>query len=340
MTSHPDTETKSELHAKEALGVLKQYLTVYKRTNYGKIILLSSIIVLGFIGNLMSAFSTDEPHIAVVNISGEIGADTDTGNGKKIASHILSSMNNDDVDLIVIEANSPGGAPTDSQTINEIIVQYKHWGGSTSPGQKERVIKEINNPAALFDSNYKVSAFREKNSRKLIVAVITKQCASACIQAIINADIIIAQRASLVGNIGVRLDSLNWSDLAKKVGITNTTITSAEFKDMLNPWNPVNDDQIQIAKTTLVSPVFQQFKDDVIEARSTSLKVDHEVLFSGLAWTGVEAKEMGLVDAISNPVSVQSVLEKISNRQYKVYSKDNFSLNSFIQNPFASIKNL
>jgi protease-4 len=340
MTSNLDTETKSEIHTKEALGVLKQYFTVYKRTNYGKLILLGSIIALGLIGNLMSVFSTDKPHIAVVNINGEIGTETDTGNGKKIASHILSSMNNDDVDLIVIEANSPGGSPTDSQTINEIIVQYKHWGGSTKPGLKERVLKEINNPAALFDGNYKTSGFREKNSRKLIVAVITAQCASACVQAIINADVIIAQRASLVGNIGVRLDTLNWSDLAKKVGVTNTTITSAEFKDILNPWNPVNDDQIQIAKKTLVAPVFQQFKDDVLEARSNKLKVDHEVLFSGLAWSGVEAKEIGLVDAISNPVAVQSALEKMSNRQYKVYSKNSFSLNSFIQNPFASIQNL
>jgi protease-4 len=322
------------------LSIFKQYLTVYKRTNYGKLILLGGIICLGFLGNLLSLFSTSESHIAVVQISGEIGTDSDVGNGQKIATHILTAMNNDDADIIIIEANSPGGSPTDSQMINEVIVQYKQSKGPIDPKISQQILSVIDDPSTLFNKDFKQHIPFKTLPRKLIVAVITKQCASACIQAVINADVIIGQRASLIGNIGVRLDSLNWSDLAKKVGVTNTTITSAKYKDLLNPWKAVNGEQIEIVKKTLIEPVFEQFKGDVLAARADKFKIDNDVLFSGLAWTGADAKEIGLIDAISNPVIVQTSLEKITNDSYKVYSKHSFSLGSFIKNPFASIENL
>ncbi|MCT8868995.1 S49 family peptidase [Shewanella bicestrii] len=319
----------------ELVNLLKQHLTIYKRTNYGKLILLGGVIFIGIVSNLISLIEHEDEHIAVVQISGEIGSDEDTGNGKKITDHILAAMKNEKAKVIVIEANSPGGAPTDSQTINEVIVKYKQWKAPLSQDVRATILESIENPSVMFEEIKTGKLFGDLE-RKPIIAVITKQCASACIQAVINADVIIAQRASLVGSIGVRMDALNWSELAGKLGITNTVITSGELKDALNPWKAIDSNQQQIIKDKILQPIFEQFKNDVLLGRGDKLKVDTEILWSGLAWTGSDAVAFGLVDITSNPIETQAALESLFGRKYQTYSKSTFNLGAFISNPFSS----
>ncbi|BDQ68373.1 MULTISPECIES: S49 family peptidase [Shewanella] len=314
--------------------LLKQHLTIYKRTNYGKLMLLGGVILIGIMSNLVSLIEYEEEHIAVVQISGEIGSEEDTGNGKKITDHILAAMKNEKAKVIVIEANSPGGAPTDSQTINEVIVKYKQWKAPLSQDVRATILESIENPSVMFEEIKTGKLFGDLE-RKPIIAVITKQCASACIQAVINADVIIAQRASLVGSIGVRMDALNWSELAGKLGITNTVITSGELKDALNPWKAIDSNQQQIIKDKILQPIFEQFKNDVLLGRGDKLKVDTEILWSGLAWTGSDAVAFGLVDITSNPIETQAALESLFGRKYQTYSKSTFNLGAFISNPFS-----
>ncbi|MCU8005869.1 hypothetical protein [Shewanella sp. SM96] len=97
----------SQNNQPELVNLLKQHLTIYKRTNYGKLMLLGGVILIGIVSNLVSLIEHEEEHIAVVQISGEIGSEEDTGNGKKITEHILAAMKNEKAKVIVIEANSP-----------------------------------------------------------------------------------------------------------------------------------------------------------------------------------------------------------------------------------------
>ncbi|MCU7962062.1 MULTISPECIES: S49 family peptidase [unclassified Shewanella] len=325
----------SQNNQPELVNLLNQHLTIYKRTNYGKLMLLGGVILIGIVSNLVSLIEHEEEHIAVVQISGEIGSEEDTGNGKKITDHILAAMKNEKAKVIVIEANSPGGAPTDSQTINEVIVKYKQWKAPLSQDVRATILESIKNPSVMFEEIKTGKLFGDLE-RKPIIAVITKQCASACIQAVINADVIIAQRASLVGSIGVRMDALNWSELAGKLGITNTVITSGELKDALNPWKAIDSNQQQIIKDKILQPIFEQFKNDVLLGRGDKLKVDTEILWSGLAWTGSDAVAFGLVDITSNPIETQAALESVFGRKYQTYSKSTFNLGAFISNPFSS----
>lgn len=325
----------SQNNQPELVNLLKQHLTIYKRTNYGKLMLIGGVILIGIVSNLVSLIEHEEEHIAVVQISGEIGSEEDTGNGKKIKDHILAAIKNEKAKVIVIEANSPGGSPTDSQTINEVIVKYKQWKAPLSQDVRATILESIENPSVMFEEIRTGKLFGDLE-RKPIVAVITKQCASACIQAVINADVIIAQRASLVGSIGVRMDALNWSELAGKLGITNTVITSGELKDALNPWKAIDSNQQQIIKDKILQPIFEQFKNDVLLGRGDKLKVDTEILWSGLAWTGSDAVAFGLVDITSNPIETQAALESVFGHKYQTYSKSTFNLGAFISNPFSS----
>ena len=222
-----------------------------------------------------------------------------------------------------------------SATINEVIVKYKQWKAPLSQDVRATILESIENPSVMFEETKTGKLFGDLE-RKPIIAVITKQCASACIQAVINADVIIAQRASLVGSIGVRMDALNWSELAGKLGITNTVITSGELKDALNPWKAIDSNQQQIIKDKILQPIFEQFKNDVLLGRGDKLKVDTEILWSGLAWTGSDAVAFGLVDITSNPIETQAALESLFGRKYQTYSKSTFNLGAFISNPFSS----
>ncbi|GIU41066.1 hypothetical protein TUM3794_20630 [Shewanella colwelliana] len=318
----------------ELLSVAKEYLTVYKRTNYGKIAVLTFVVGLGLATNLLKGFELEDRHIAVVNISGELGGgmnDNETSSGNNIAAKIVEALNSDNSSMLVINADSPGGSPTDSQVIAETLIEYKQARGELSPELKAGIITRLDAASPNFEKQPSTSdAFNNDLARKPIIAVVGKQCASACVQAIIHADYIVAQRASMFGNIGVRLDTLNWSALAEKLGVTNITLTSGENKDMLNPWRPLNTEQMQLANSTLLQPVFQQFKDDVLTGREGKLKVADDVLFTGLVWTGEDSKAMGLIDTTSNSVKVQKALESWSGVKYKAYTHKQFSFSSFL----------
>lgn len=131
------------------------------------------------------------------------------------------------------------------------------------------------------------------------------------------------------------MDSLNWSELATKLGVKNTVVTSGIHKDMLSPWTDVNDEQLSIAKQMLVTPVFEQFKSTVISARGDKLKMDLNLLFSGLVWSGLESREVGLVDINSDRLQVQKSLEALTTVKYKPYSQAHFGIRQFLTSAFG-----
>jgi protease IV len=325
--------------------VANEHLKVYKRTAYGKLAVIGLIFVIATATNIINFTGLDwddKKHIAKILIEGEIGASHDTGSGYAVAEHILSAINHKDSLAIVLEVDSGGGSPTDSQIIENVITKYKLLAELDNKALK-RITTALISPRLMFsddvirkadldeiEKDEQFLTFLDALPRKPIIAVVSKLCASACIQAVIHADIIVAQKASLVGNVGVRMDSINWSELATRLGVKNTVITSGIHKDMLSPWVDVNDEQLSIAKEMLVTPVFEQFKSTVISARAGKLKMDLDLLFSGLVWSGLESREVGLVDLNADKLQVQKNLEHLTTVKYKPYSQAAFGLKQFL----------
>lgn len=328
---------------KELLKIGVEHLKVYKRSSYGKIIIIASIFLIATITNLAQFVDFgNKEHIAQILLEGDIGNGSDTGSGYFVSDHIISAINNNNASAIVIEADSNGGSPTDSQIIDSVITQYKNLA-KLDVNTLQRITMELNSSRRLFSDDVFRKADLDKRviegdfkklikdlPRKLIIAVISKSCASACVQAIINADIIIAQPASLVGNLGVRMDTINWNVLAKKLGITNTVITSGPHKDLLSPWQDSSPVQLALAKEKLVNPVFEQFKTSILRARDNKLREDKEELFSGMIWTGQEAMQIGLVDMNSDKLQIRKNLESMSGLEYLPYSKSENGLTKLL----------
>jgi protease-4 len=131
-----------------------------------------------------------------------------------------------------------------------------------------------------------------------IVAVINDTGASAAYYIAVAADEIYANRASLVGSIGVRMDSFGFTDAMQRIGIERRLYVAGDHKGALDIFSPVRNEEAAHIRDTLAG-VHAQFIAAVRKGRGERLKGGEEV-FSGLFRSGVEALALGLVDGIGD----------------------------------------
>ena len=230
-----------------------------------------------------SGASYSKDHIAVININGEISSNGPV-NVQNIIPHIEKAINNSYCLGIILKINSPGGSATQSKIIFDEINKFK----------------KINN--------------------KKIYTVIEDVGASGGYYIAASGDMIFANASSIVGSIGVRLDSFNVSSLMEKLGIESQVISSGKDKTMLDPFNKLTEKH-RLHLKTLLANIHNQFISDIEKSRSN--KIDNNNVFTGLFWTGTEALKIGLIDEIA---SIYDVNEKyFDNIELITYNEeDNF----------------
>lgn len=112
------------------------------------------------------------------------------------------------------------------------------------------------------------------------------------------ADKIYADKASLVGSIGVLLNSFGFVEAMEKLGIERRLFTAGDHKGFLDPFSPTAESDRQHIQKMLTN-IHEQFIQKVKEGRGDRLK-DDPSLFSGLVWTGEEALTLGLIDGLGS----------------------------------------
>ena len=133
-----------------------------------------------------------------------------------------------------------------------------------------------------------------------VVALIEDICASGGYYVAVAADQIFANKASIVGSIGVRMDSFGLAEAIKKMGVERRSIVAGENKDFLDPFKPI-DKKHRLHAEAMLQEIHEQFKDVVRVSRSGKLQsTDANALFSGLVWTGERSVQLGLVDELGS----------------------------------------
>ena len=141
------------------------------------------------------------------------------------------------------------------------------------------------------------------------------------------ADEVFASETSIVGSIGVRLDSYDVRSFFDKLGIKSRTIYSGDNKLILDPFHELTPNQYKHVKK-LTDQIHLQFINDLKKSRKNRLSKD-ESIYSGLFYTGVEAKNLGLIDGISSIYDL--INERYENIPLRKYNKDNNILNNIIK---------
>jgi len=201
--------------------------------------------------------STSTPHTALIEIRGEIAADTEASSQFLLGS-LRSAFEDQGAKAVVLLINSPGGSPVQAGIINDEIHRLKK----------------------LHD--------------KPVYAVVEETCASAAYYIAAAADRIYVDKASIVGSIGVLMDGFGFTGLMDKVGVERRLLTAGVNKGFLDPFSPQNATHRAYAQDML-NEIHAQFIDVVRTGRGDRLKETPE-LFSGLAWSGSKAITLGLAD--------------------------------------------
>jgi protease-4 len=132
--------------------------------------------------------------------------------------------------------------------------------------------------------------------------VAEESCASAAYYIAAATDKIYANKASIVGSIGVLMDGFGFTGLMDKVGVERRLMTAGDNKGFLDPFSPQTPQHKAYAQAML-NQIHQQFIDAVKKGRGTRIKETPE-MFSGLFWSGQQAVEIGLADELRSLDSV------------------------------------
>ncbi len=211
----------------------------------------------------LSEIKLDEKHTALVELNGVI-ADDKEASADTIVTALRDAFENENSAGVILRINSPGGSPVQSGYIYDEILRL-----------------------------------REEYPDTPLYAVITDICASGGYYIAAAADKIYADKASIVGSIGVRMDNFGFVDAMNKLGVERRTLTAGKNKALLDPFLPI-DEKTTAHMQVMLSEIHQQFIEAVKEGRGDRLDNSVEGLFSGLIWTGEAAVNIGLVDELAS----------------------------------------
>lgn len=216
-----------------------------------------------------SSLSSGE-HTALVEVQGVI-ADNADASADNIITSLRSAFKDSGTRGIILRINSPGGSPVQSGYIND-----------------------------------EIRRLREEYPNIPLYAVVTDICASGGYYIAVAADRIYADKASIVGSIGVRMGGLStfgFTEAMKKLGIERRLLAAGDDKAMLDPFSPLKDEEVEHTRR-LLNNIHQQFIQVVKQGRGDRLKGDDNMLFNGLYWTGQQSLELGLIDGLNSSSQV------------------------------------
>lgn len=198
----------------------------------------------------------------------------------------------------------------DDARIKAIVLRIDSPGGAVGPAQE--ILREV----------------EKVKLKKKIVASLGTLAASGGYYIACGSDLIMANKGTATGSIGVIMQFTNVEELTKKVGLDFFTLKSGRYKDVGSPFRSMTPEEKEYMQH-LLDNIYQQFISDV--ARNRKIPVDKmRSLAEGKVYTGEEAKQVGLVDEFGN---VQDAIEKagrlggIKGKVEAVYpQKEGFSL--------------
>lgn len=176
-----------------------------------------------------------------------------------IAAALYEASEDDDIKAVLLRVDSPGGSPSASETIRRAVMKVQE--------KNKKVVVSMGSTAA--SGGYWVAA---------------------------SADAIYASPATLTGSIGVLMGKVSLEQLWRKIGVRWQSVRYGENAGMFSMHEPLDDIGWKRMQA-LIDQTYDQFLVRVAEGRGMTKEEARDVA-KGRAWTGAQAKERGLVDAL------------------------------------------
>ncbi|MDD3853038.1 MAG: signal peptide peptidase SppA [Syntrophomonadaceae bacterium] len=208
--------------------------------------------------------------VGVIEINGSIsGGNADSwmgatgANSMRIMNIIQQVGKRDDIKVVVVRIDSPGGTSVASQ---EIAIE--------------------------------LDKLRENG--KTVIASMGDVCASGGYWIACSSDYIVANEGTLTGSIGVIMQFTNLEGLYKKIGISEEVIKSGSLKDIGSPTRELTAEERKLLQD-IVGDSYDQFIEQVLKGREGKISRDKLLkIADGRIISGRQALELGLVDSLGN----------------------------------------
>jgi protease-4 len=244
-----------------------------------------SFVNLGKMNKVKGNTSISDNKIGVVYCVGDIvsgSGDDETIGSDRIAETIKKVREDDTYKALVLRINSPGGSALASDVI---------WREITLCKKVKPVIVSMGAVAA--SGGYYIAA---------------------------PADVIVAEPNTITGSIGVFGMLINAKELLNnKLGVKIETVKFGEFSDLGSPDRPLTSAERQVVQNA-IDRVYADFVKRVAEGRKlTEAQVDS--IAQGRVWSGIEAKQIGLVDEFGGlDRAIEIAVKKAKLSEHRVVS--------------------
>ena len=131
-----------------------------------------------------------------------------------------------------------------------------------------------------------------------IVASLGDLAASGGLYVAVGADKIVSNPGTVTGSIGVIIKTNVLKNLYKKIGIDSQTVKSGQYKDILSSTKYLSKEEREILQE-LISSTYEQFIEEISKNRGID-KEEVRKFADGRIFSGLQAKELGLVDEIGS----------------------------------------
>ena len=246
-----------------------------------------------------------KPSVAVLSLHGQIAASSGGGglrgkqplNINSTRKLINSSFAVPRLEAVLLDINSPGGSPAQSELIADYIQLLAKEKGV-------KVYSFVQDVAA--SGGYWLACAGEK---------------------------IYITENSIVGSIGVISAGFGFQDAIKYLNIEPRIQTAGKNKALNNPFQPQSEEALEKTRK-IMDKLHTNFKIHVTKNRNEQIKEqDLDMLFSGEYWFGREAIELGLADDVA---TIDTFIRKEFDGPTKVNVREIVSPKSKLQKLFGA----
>jgi len=191
------------------------------------------------------------------------------------------------------------------------------------------VLLNVNSPGGAVPPSIEIAyAIKELKKHKPVIAYASGIMTSGSYYASIYANKIIANPGSIVGSIGVIMQSVNAEELMKTIGVKPQTVKQGTYKEAGTPtreWTSQERAELE----TLTKDTYDLFVKDVATARGLDINASKSYADAHI-FSSKRAKEAGLIDEINVKSQAKIQVASLAKVKKPVW-KEKDKLESFIE---------